>query len=151
MERIVIQSNVSNLVQIEQFLDTVCVNMNIHNYYATISMAVLQAVENAIVHGNKSDESKRVSIKCSKCRGGISFVVEDEGDGFDYKDYVGFPMESGVGEGVFLMKTLADSCVFSKGGRRVKLEFMIQGIEQARSLERVATLRRFFETKKINV
>ena len=60
-------------------------------------------------------------------------------------------MESGVGEGMFLMKTLADSCVFSKGGRRVRLEFMIQGIEQARSLERVATFRHFFEPKKINV
>ena len=151
MERIVIQSNAANLIKVEQFLDTVCDTMNIHNYYATISMAVLQAVENAIVHGNKSDENKVVSIKYSKCRGGIAFVVEDEGDGFNYKDYAGFPMESGVGEGVFLMKTLADSCVFSKGGRRVRLEFMIQGIEQARSLERVATFRHFFEPKKINV
>lgn len=151
MERIVIQSNVSNLVQIEQFLDTVCDTMNIHNYYASISMAVLQAVENAIVHGNNSDENKTVSIGYSKCKGGIAFVVEDEGDGFNYKEYEGFPMESGVGEGMFLMKTLADTCTFSKGGKRVRLEFMIQGIEQARSLERVATLRRFYAPKKINV
>ena len=78
MERIVIQSNIANLVKVEQFLDTVCDTMNIHNYYATISVAVLQAVENAILHGNKSDESKSVYIKYSKCRGGIAFIIEDE-------------------------------------------------------------------------
>jgi hypothetical protein len=33
----------------------------------------------------------------------------------------------------------------------VKLEFMIQGIEASRSLERAATLQHFFDPKKINV
>ena len=151
MERIVIQSNIANLVKVEQFLDTVCDTMNIHNYYATISVAVLQAVENAILHGNKSDESKSVSIKYSKCRGGIVFVVEDEGEGFNYKGYSGLSLEGGKGDGIFLMQTLSDSCTYSKGGKRVKLEFMIQGIEASRSLERAVTLQNFFDPKRINV
>jgi hypothetical protein len=60
-------------------------------------------------------------------------------------------LEGGKGDGIFLMQTLADSCIYSKGGKRVKLEFMIQGIEASRSLERAATLQHFFDPKKINV
>ncbi len=150
MENIKIQSDISNLVKIEQFIDAVCDNMNIHNYFATISMAVLQAVENAIVHGNHSDAAKTVSLKYAKCKGGIAFIVEDEGKGFDWNNYSELPLEEGQGDGIFLMKTLSDSCVYSKGGRKVRLEFMIQGIDASRSLERAATLQKFFAPRQIN-
>ena len=104
MEHIVIQSNTANLTKVEQFLDTICDTMNIHNYYGIISVAVIQAVENAVLHGNKSDESKSVSIKYSKCKGGIAFIVEDEGEGFNYKDYSDLSLEGGKGDGIFLMQ-----------------------------------------------
>ena len=151
MENIVIQSNISNLVRVEQFLDTVCDTMNIHNYYATISMAVLQAVENAIVHGNNSDENKIVSVNYSKCKGGIAFTIEDEGKGFEYDNYSDLPMMEGRGDGIFLMKALSDSCIYSDGGRKVRLEFGIQGIDASRSLERIVVLQQFFQLKKISV
>ncbi len=151
MKNIVIQSNVSNLSTVEQFLDTICDSMNISNYYATITMAVLQAVENAIVHGNNSDENKFVSIDCFKCRGGIAFTIEDEGEGFDFSTYSDLPMLEGKGDGIFLMKTLSDKCEFTEGGKKVRLEFMIQGIEALHSLERAATLQHFFKPKKVKV
>src|SRR5919108_6553501 len=49
-----------------------------------IETAMREALANAIVHGNKEDLRKRVSVVC-RCTtdGEVSIRVEDEGQGFD--------------------------------------------------------------------
>ena len=68
MEKLVIQSDINNLVEVERFVSAVCDTYNVNNYAATISMSLLQAAENAIVHGNNSDASKSVTIVSDLCR-----------------------------------------------------------------------------------
>ena len=57
-ESFVIQADISNMPQVEERLFHFCRECNVGSYYSTISVATLQAVENAIVHGDESDESK---------------------------------------------------------------------------------------------
>ena len=151
METLKIQSVEANIPQVEAFIEGVCTDLNCYNYFGTISVAVLQAVENAIVHGNKSNPDKFVTVKYSRVKGGIAFVVEDEGRGFDFNLYNDLPTDTEQGTGIFLMHTLSDGCQFSNKGRKVKLTFQIQGIDAGYSMERANTLTSFFQKATVKI
>src|SRR6185369_11788820 len=50
-------------------------------HYMTV--AVRESVVNAIKHGNKGDENKRVGVEFVLHTGALEFRVQDEGTGFD--------------------------------------------------------------------
>ncbi len=151
MEMFTIQSDVALLSKVEDFVAQFCGEKNVHNYFATISMSVLHAVENAIVHGNQCDSSKQVAISCGNCMGGLYFEVRDEGCGFDYRQYSEMPMDGDRGVGLFMMRCLADRVVYSDGGSTVRLEYLIAGIDKAMATERCAVLKRFYAKEKVGV
>ena len=131
---------------VEERLFHFCRNFNVGNYYATVSVAALQAVENAIVHGNRSDVSKQVSLTFGTCRGGIFVSVHDEGEGFDYNQFGNLPDDdSSLGKGIFIMRSLADGLSFSDHGRCVRLEFDVAGIDPADALGRISLLKEHFD------
>ncbi|MDO4216662.1 MAG: ATP-binding protein [Bacteroidales bacterium] len=146
MKQFDIQSDEKYLDDVAKFIYELCDEMHILNYEATISMPVLQAVENAIVHGNHKDLSKIVHIECDDVRGGLSFLIQDQGNGFDFSKY-GDILDNG-GNGIFMMRKLSDKLEFLDGGRTVRMEFMIQGIEKTYAMERVSKLRGFFAVDK---
>ena len=141
-ERFVIQSDIALLPMVEERLFHFCHECHVGNYYSAVSVAVMQAVENAVVHGNRCDASKAVSLLFGTCRGGLYAEVSDEGAGFDPSAYDGLPAEGeSAGEGIFVMRQLADRLTYLDGGRRVRMEFTVAGIDPADALERVAVLR----------
>ena len=96
---------------------------------AKISLAVLEAVNNAIFHGNKLDFHKSVTIRFKVSKSCISCVIKDEGDGFDVLCVPDPTLPENIekinGRGLFLMKHLADSVEYSAEGRHVKMIFKI--------------------------
>ena len=92
-----------------------------------ISLAVLEAVSNAIFHGNKLDYKKTVTIRFQVNKNCISCVIKDEGDGFDILCVPDPTLPENIekinGRGLFLMKHLADSVEYSAEGRHVKMVF----------------------------
>lgn len=48
-----------------------------------VAIAVVEAVTNAIMHGNAQDDSKVVRVRFACSPGEIRVIVHDEGDGFD--------------------------------------------------------------------
>lgn len=98
--------------------------------YGNVMVAITEAVNNSIHHGNQMDPTKSVLVKCealSEFR--LSVEVIDEGRGFN-PDQLGDPtspenLEKPGGRGVFLMRNLADEISFSDQGRRVKMIFNI--------------------------
>jgi len=48
-----------------------------------VCMAVMEAVINAIVHGNHQDPAKQVDLEFDVEKGAIAVTVRDQGDGFD--------------------------------------------------------------------
>ena len=152
METLIIQSDKNNIIDVEHFVTAVCDNYNINNYAATISMSLLQAVDNAIVHGNKSDSHKTVTIVADRCKGGVYFTVSDQGEGFDYRQAGSIPSCDGnKGTGLFLMNTLSDKMSFSDNGRTVRLDFFVNGISASHALERVMSLHRFYAPTVVHV
>ena len=128
--QIVSQPESINLV--EKLIDEIKAEYNIHEEcYGNMLVAVTEAVNNAIQHGNKYDPEKMVHISYEVDPDQISFTVSDEGGGFDY---VNLPdptdpenIEKPTGRGVFLMKHLADQIIFSENGRVVELYFKTSG------------------------
>lgn len=141
-ESFVIQSDIANLPYVEERVFHFCRECNVGNYYSTVSVAALQAVENAIVHGNGSDSTKSVTISLGTCGGGVFVEVSDEGHGFDYSRYGSIDETSG--QGIFIMKSLADRMSFSESGRKVRMEFDVNGIDPADALERASVLQAHF-------
>ena len=142
-ESFVIQSDIANMPYVEERVFHFCRECNVGNYYSTVSVATLQAVKNAIVHGNSSNVSKNVTVSMGTCRGGVFVEVRDEGVGFDFARY-GAVEEAAKGQGIFIMKSLADRMTFSDKGRQVKLEFDVAGIDPADALERASILQAHF-------
>ena len=97
------------------------------NVYGNVLIAVTEAVNNAIVHGNKEKKRKKVEISLKHSKNKLSFIVSDEGVGFDEKKIPDPTNPKNVtnikGRGVFLMKALSDEIFFKNKGSLVRLVF----------------------------
>jgi serine/threonine-protein kinase RsbW len=126
--RIEIPSLAENIRMIESFIDNAKEKYHLDDdIYGNIMIAVTEAVNNAIKHGNRSDSSKNVSLTLSFEEGLIKFKVEDEGTGFDHQNLPDPTspenLEKPGGRGIFLMKHLSDEVEFDDNGRVVELSF----------------------------
>ena len=128
--KIEIPSLSENIRMIESFIDNAKDKFQLDDdIYGNIMIAVTEAVNNAIKHGNKSNKDKNVTLTLSLEEGRISFIVMDQGEGFDYQ-HLPDPtapenLEKPGGRGIFLMKHLADEVHFEADGKIVKLGFYI--------------------------
>jgi serine/threonine-protein kinase RsbW len=91
-----------------------------------IELALREALDNAVVHGNQEDPETKVHIRC-RCHPGneISIVVTDQGKGFDFEKTVGNGIASDPasqhGRGIQLMKAYMDDVHFARGGSEVHM------------------------------
>ena len=128
--RIEIPSLSENIRMIESFIDNCKEKFQLNeDIYGNIMIAVTEAVNNAIRHGNKNDSTRNVSLALTLEENLIKFKIEDEGKGFDYNSLpdptAPENIEKPGGRGIFLMKHLSDEVEFKEGGRVVELCFYI--------------------------
>ena len=128
--RIEIPSLSENIRMIESFIDNAKDKFKFNDdIYGNIMIAVTEAVNNAIKHGNQGQSTKNVGLALSLEEGLIKFKVEDEGGGFDFQNLpdptAPENLEKPGGRGIFLMKHLSDEVDFKEGGRVVELSFYI--------------------------
>lgn len=133
MKKINIQipSLADNIRIIESFIDNAKEKFELNDdIYGNIMIAVTEAVNNAIKHGNLNEASKNVSLSLSLYESQIVFRIEDQGKGFDFHNLpdptAPENLEKPGGRGIFLMKHLADEVVFLEKGRVVELTFYIE-------------------------
>ncbi len=127
-EHIKISSNNENLRLVEKLIDDVCQVYNVNeDSYGNILIAVTEAVNNAIQHGNKNNPDKFVKIGFDKSTQMLTFNVSDEGNGFNYNSLPDPTDPANIdkphGRGIFLMKNLADTVEFLNNGKTVMLSF----------------------------
>lgn len=127
-EKLNISSSADNMRLVERLVEDVCEVFNVNeDNYGNILIAVTEAVNNAIYHGNKGNPDKKIHIAFESGDNNIKFLVEDEGNGFDYKNLPDPTDPANIdkpnGRGVFLMKNLADKVEFNNNGQQVSLTF----------------------------
>ena len=121
-------SKPENIAVVERLIDQLSEEHGIiAEHYGNVLIAMTEGVNNAIVHGNKLDPEKSVTVACAIDEKNLVFRIADEGPGFDY-DNLPDPtapenIEKPHGRGVFLMRHLADECSFEDDGRIVELTF----------------------------
>ena len=128
MQELRFPSKPENIAIVERLIDELCdKHRMLSEHYGDVLIAMTEAVNNAIVHGNRLDANKSVLVEYSVRDKDLFFRVVDEGPGFDY-DNLPDPtapenIERPNGRGVFLMRNLADECGFEDDGRIVELKF----------------------------
>ena len=134
-QRIEFAAKAENISLAEKLIDEACQKHNVHeSHYGNILIALTEAVNNAIHHGNRLDPSKQVTMGYEVKGDKIIFVVSDQGPGFDF-EHLPDPtepenIEKPHGRGVFLMRALADSVEFSDHGATVAMAFSLQPVQE---------------------
>jgi serine/threonine-protein kinase RsbW len=95
-----------------------------------LMISVMEAVNNAIQHGNKEDASKQVHIKIEAEPGRLICWVRDEGPGFD-PGAVPDPLSpdnllNPSGRGILMMREFMDRVEFSAGDRGTSVKMSKQ-------------------------
>ena len=119
-----------NVSVVESFIENVGEKIRIEEtIYGNVLVSVTEAVNNAIVHGNKEDKNKKVKLGLKQNKKSVRFIVEDEGMGFDHNTLPDPTNPKNIekikGRGIFLIKSLSDKTTFKQGGRVVEMLFKL--------------------------
>ena len=72
-------SKPENIAVVEKLIDQLCEDPGIDSeQYGNVLIAMTEAVNNAIVHGNKLDPEKSVTVSCSVDGHNLIFRITDE-------------------------------------------------------------------------
>lgn len=121
-------SKIESLIEVEKIVDSLKETYNIPDeIYGNILVALSEATNNAIKHGNKLDSTKQITFIFTPEERSFVFIIIDEGNGFDYEN-IPDPthpdnLDKPEGRGVFIMKNLADEVEFIDNGKEIKLTF----------------------------
>jgi serine/threonine-protein kinase RsbW len=128
IDKVAFPSRYESISFVENLVDKVCGDLGVQeDFYGNVLIAVTEAVNNAIQHGNCFSSSLEVIVSVGDGGDEFCFTVKDEGAGFDF---VHLPdptapenIEKENGRGIFLMRSLADAVEFEEKGRKVSIYF----------------------------
>lgn len=126
----IIKSDIKNISLVENLIDDLVEKHEVNSdVYGKVLLAVVEGVNNAILHGNKSNKEKEVIIDYDLNPEKIQFNILDQGSGFNYHNLPDPTLPENVervsGRGIFLMKHLADDLQFNEKGNEVRLTFIV--------------------------
>jgi serine/threonine-protein kinase RsbW len=127
-KKIKIESTIGSLRIVENAIDEATAVIGIsQDDYGKILVSAMEAVNNAILHGNHSNPEKIVDIEIAYKSNELQITVTDEGAGFR-PETVPDPttpenIEAINGRGIYLMSHLADKIQYNKKGNSVTMTF----------------------------
>lgn len=130
--KIEINSSIDELSVVESFVDELNLKLSFPDeVYGNIMIAVTEAVNNSIVHGNRFDKNKKILIEAHQEKPNVlSLKIKDEGFGFDPAKVKDPTLPENIrdvgGRGIFVMKYLADDILFNDIGNMIELRFLLQ-------------------------
>lgn len=113
-----IPSSLDEITRVEKLAEKAADKMKFNEEEKdSLAIAVTEAVNNAILHGNKQDENKRVHITFEFEPPKLTVRVRDEGEGFN-PEKISDPLApenllKESGRGIFILSSLMDDVQFS--------------------------------------
>jgi serine/threonine-protein kinase RsbW len=125
-----LKSRPQSISEVASFVDEIAKTYQIApDVHGNVLISLTEAVNNAIIHGNRNDESKFVEITAKKFSEKLYFTVNDQGEGFDPASVPNPTMMDNLevcgGRGLFLMHNLSNRVSYSHRGTSVRMEFNI--------------------------
>jgi serine/threonine-protein kinase RsbW len=124
-----LRTDFDELDQLDLLVREICIAAGFdEELSAGFQLCASESVTNAMLHGNKMDETKQVFITAEVNSGRVVFSVEDQGAGFNPSDVPNPLAEENLlktsGRGLFLMRTYCQDVNFEKNGSRIVLTFV---------------------------
>lgn len=123
-----IPSHPKAISDLEVFVQKMASKYNIcSDKYPDILISLTEAVNNAIIHGNKGNKDKKVAVTLVKNKTGLCFKVSDQGVGFNHNT-IPNPTQDDLleccgGRGVHIIKELCDKVSFLNNGTTIEMFF----------------------------
>ncbi len=127
--KIVIPSDQNLIAKVDEFVESRLRDRNVDDsIIADIAICATEVVNNGIIHGNKDDRSKTVTLEMAFASDEVTITVTDQGKYFNPEE-VANPVDDAnlmreVGRGIFIVKNLMDQVDIEQangGGTRVIL------------------------------
>ena len=107
-----------------------------------IGLSIRESVTNAIEHGNKLDQNKKVGIRFEIRSDRLVICVKDEGEGFD-ESKIPDPLDAKnllkpSGRGIFYVRSFMDDVRFQplpQGGLELRMEKRLNHLKQGEENE----------------
>ncbi len=133
-QQLVLPRLLESLNQIDQMTEQISESMEFsEDDRDNIAIAVTEVANNAIMHGNKLDYHKTVTVSFYEDENRLSIYIKDEGRGFNPKE-LGNPLDPSnilkeTGRGIFILRSLMDDVQFHNNstGTEVKIVKIIRG------------------------
>lgn len=127
---LVISSEFENINKVRIFLKDVYDAFSLSMIsFNKVFLGISEAVNNAILHGNKLNPEKKVVIRANMFGNELHVEVEDEGEGFCqsvlFDPTLPEYLKRENGRGIFIIQQLADEIIFKDGGRKLYIIFTI--------------------------
>ena len=82
----VLPSDYQSLVDVEKLVGTVCEEFGVQeDAFGNVLIAVSEAVNNAIQHGNQNNPDAKVEVKVANQADVFCIQIKDQGTGFSYE------------------------------------------------------------------
>lgn len=129
--KLIIASKSENILLVENFVEQLQDEYRVkEDVYGNIVIAVTEAVNNGIMHGNKENPDKSVSISARLLNPFLlTITVQDEGQGFSVDDLPDPTLPENIlsdtGRGVYIIKEICDNVEYTLRGTTVTMQFNI--------------------------
>jgi serine/threonine-protein kinase RsbW len=128
VDKLSIPSDFGSIAKVETLVDSVCERLAVNeDYYGNVLIAVTEAVNNAIEHGNMMKNELSVDVHVGDKEMDFCFNIRDKGVGFDYRNLPDPTSPENIekenGRGIYLMKSLAEAVEFEENGASVSIYF----------------------------
>ena len=124
--QLVLQSDLSKMGEVDAFLEGIMQHFGIEeDFFGVMSVPLLECVKNGMVHGNKLDKNKNLTIDFQIKESRLFFTVTDEGQGFDYENFLKQNKNKTEEKGLFILFHLAEEVTFLKNGSQVSYKVNI--------------------------
>lgn len=123
-------STKDNINKVEKFIECLIEVFELpQSLCGKITLPIIEAVNNSILYGNKEDSRKLIKLTAIKDKEKIIITIEDEGEGFDFKNIPDPTTPENLmkttGRGLYLMIHLTDELLFAKNGAKVVMTFFL--------------------------
>ncbi|KAA3598017.1 MAG: ATP-binding protein [Calditrichaeota bacterium] len=112
-----IQSIPNNITKVEKICAEVCKKANFdEDSCDDFAIAATEAANNAIIHGNKSNPAKNITLTFKVYENEVTLKISDEGEGFEIKELRDPLAPENVfaenGRGILIIKALVDKVFY---------------------------------------
>jgi len=126
-----LKTSIFEIDNIPNYLDEALTGINIPpDKYNNILLAITEAVNNAILHGNKNDIKKSIELEFILTDEFLKVIVTDEGEGFDLEKVPDPTLPENLlnehGRGIFIMKHFVDELKVEKSPKGSSLILKIK-------------------------